>query len=216
MADGSTGRNPPPVHGPVFRWLWLPLMKLCAGFALFLLGSLRVRGKYRVPRKGPVLVLVNHAADLDPVVVQLACPRPIHFMAKSELFTMPILGPFLKLFKAFPVKRGEPDRGALKLAVEYLRTGEVVCVFPEGQLSESGELEELKPGVALIIRMSGAPVICLGLSGTRRMLPYGATIPRPAFQAVRAEWGEPHTFSKDDDTDAILGWIAGQLRALSE
>ncbi|MCB8932984.1 MAG: 1-acyl-sn-glycerol-3-phosphate acyltransferase [Fimbriimonadaceae bacterium] len=205
----------PPVHGPLFRWLWLPMMKLFAGFLMFLLGSLRVRGKYRVPRKGPVLVLVNHTADIDPVAVQLACTRPIHFMAKSELFSMPALGPFLKLFKAFPVKRGEPDRGALKLAVEYLKAGEVVCVFPEGQLSENGELQELKPGVALIVRMSGAPVICLGVTGTRRLLPYGATIPRPAFRAVHAEWGEPHTFAKDDSTEAILGWIEGQLRSLT-
>lgn len=190
-------------------------MKVFAGFLMFVLGSLRVRGKARVPSRGPLLVLVNHTADLDPVAVQLACPRPIHFMAKSELFTMPVLGPFLRLFKAFPVKRGEPDRAALKLAVEYLKAGEVVCVFPEGQLSETGELQELKPGVALIVRMSGAPVMCLGVTGTRRMLPYGATVPRPAFRAVRAEWGDRHTFSKEDSTDAILQWIEAQLRLLT-
>jgi len=213
--ESGTQRRGPAVHGPVFRWVYLPLLKLFAGFLLFLLGPLRVSGKRRFPRSGPVLILANHLADLDPVAVQVACPRPIHFMGKSELFAMPVLGAFLRLYKAFPVKRGEPDRGALKLAVVYLRAGEVVCVFPEGQLSEDGALQPLKPGVALIVRMSGAQVICLGLQGTQRALPYGAAIPRPAFRTLRARWGEPRTFTKADDVASIMAWAEAQLRELT-
>lgn len=154
----------------------------------------------------------NHQSDLDPVVVQLACPRPVYFMAKSELFEMGFVGYFLRLFRAFPVKRGEPDRGAIKHAVNLLKDGNAVCVFPEGELSETGELLPLKPGVALIIRMAQVPVICLGIAGSRRMLPYGAVFPRPAFRAVKAVWGEVHQFSKEDDAARIMGWVEGQLR----
>ena len=73
-------------------------------------------------------------------------------MAKSELFDMKIIGKMIRCFQGFPVKRGEPDRASMRHAIELLKMGEVVAVFPEGQLSEDGELQELKAGVALIVR----------------------------------------------------------------
>ncbi len=205
----------PPVYGPAFVWVFLPLLKLFAGVLLLILGPLRVRGKTKLPRKGAVLILANHLADIDPIAVQVACRRPVYFMAKSELFEMRILGPFLRWFKAFPVRRGEPDKGALKLAVAHLRAGHAVCLFPEGQLSETGELQELKAGVGLIVRMAGAPVQCVGLSGTQRMMPYGTHIPRPAFHTVRATWGIGRAFDKRASNEEILGWVDEQLRTLS-
>jgi 1-acyl-sn-glycerol-3-phosphate acyltransferase len=202
-------------HRPLHRWLWLPLARAFAGTLLFLLGPLRVKGAYRVPRDSGVLILSNHLSDIDPIVVQLSCPRPVHFMAKSELFPVPVLGRLMRAFGAFPVKRGEPDRQALKHTAELLKAGEAVVVFPEGQLSETGELQEIRAGVALIARLAaGVPILCVGLSGTQRIIPYGQLIPRPAFGAVDIEWGEPHTFEKGTDPQEILAWITSQLRLL--
>ena len=129
---------------------------------------------------------------------------------------MPVIGSILRLVDAFPVKRGEPDRAALRRASDLLKMGEAVCVFPEGQLTEDGELQDIKAGVALIIRMSGAPVICLGLKNTDRIMPYGTLIPRPTLAGVSATWGEVRSFGKDDSVEEITGWIKGQLRELSE
>jgi 1-acyl-sn-glycerol-3-phosphate acyltransferase len=161
------------------------------------------------------LILSNHLADVDPMAVHVSCARPIHFMAKSELFEMPILGNILRKFKAFPVKRGEPDRASIKRAVQLLRMGEVVGVFPEGQLSESGELQELKPGIALLARMAECQVICCGLKNTNSIMPYGKFIPRPSFHFTQVNWGEPHRFSKEATTEEIVGWAEGQLRDLT-
>ena len=215
VEEGTPEKQPPELQSPIVRRLWYPLARNSMALLFFFLGPVRVRGKYRVPKTGGVLVLSNHLADVDPIVVQLACPRTIYFMAKSELFGMRILGDILRSFRAFPVKRGEPDRAALRRAVDYLRMGQPVGVFPEGELSEGGELLPMKAGVALIARMADVPVICLGIKGTNRILPYGSLLPRPAFGGVEAIWGEPRHFEKGTDAEEILAWAEGQLRELT-
>lgn len=203
------------LQNPLFNRIGLPICRTIGWLVLTLFGPSRVRGKYRVPQSGGVLILTNHLADLDPVLVQCGCKRTIYFMSKSELFEMKILGRVLRWFKAFPVKRGEPDRTSLKRAVDYLKAGQAVCVFPEGELSESGELLPLKPGVALIARMADVPVICCGIQGTNKILPYGSLIPRPAFSWVELTWGEPRHFEKGTDAETIMAWSEGQLRELT-
>lgn len=202
-------------HSGFHRWFVLPLAKFVSWLLFLILGPIRSRGSYRVPKKGGVLILANHLADVDPIVVQVTCGRAIHFMAKSELFEMPILGSFLRQFKAFPVKRGEPDRGSIKKAVQLLRMGEVVCVFPEGQLSPDGELQELKPGIALLARMAECEVICCGLQNTNKIMPYGTVIPRPSWRQTWANWGEAKRFGKDTEAQDIVAWAEGQLRELT-
>lgn len=203
-------------HSIIFRWVILPLARVMAAVLLFFLGPVRVIGKRRVPKTGGLLILSNHIADVDPVLVQYGCSRPIHFMAKSELFEMGVLGKVIRIFQAFPVKRGEPDRAAIKLAVSLLKQGEAVCVFPEGQLSEDGRLQELKPGVSLLARLSGAEVICCGISGSNKMLPYGQVIPRPAVSVVEIKWGEHRTSSKEEEPEQFLAWVERELRQLTD
>ena len=201
-------------HDPLFRWVILPLAKLICWIVLTVCGPFRCRNRRNVPRQGGLLVLANHQSDIDPVAVQLSCPRPIHFMAKSELFEMKVLGDVLRRFDAFPVKRGEPDRASIKKAVALLRAGEVVCVFPEGQLSETGALQELKAGIVLLVRMGEVPAICLGLNGTNRIMPYAKTKPRFAFHLVTATWGKAKTFGKDGTTEEIMAWADAELKSL--
>src|SRR5947209_3623184 len=92
----------------IFLAITLPLMRGLCWILLTLLGPFKRIGAYRVPSSGGVLILANHQADIDPIVVQLACKRPVYFMAKSELFEMKGVRYILRLFRAFPVKRGEP------------------------------------------------------------------------------------------------------------
>jgi len=199
-------------QAPLFLALGLPFLRALCWVLMTILGPLRRIGAYRVPKSGGVLILSNHLADIDPIVVQLACKRPVYFMAKSELFEMKGVRYVLNLFRAFPVRRGEPDRAALKHAINLLKEGCVVCLFPEGELSATGELLPLKPGVALIVRQTLTPVICLGIMGSNRVMPYGTLIPRPAFHTITATWGEVHTFSKEDEAETILTWAEAQLR----
>jgi len=181
---------------------------------MVLLGPWRSFGKRKVPRSGGLLVLSNHLADVDPILVQLTCPRPLYFMAKSELFSMPVVGAILRWYRAFPVNRGEADRAAIKHAVELMKDGNVVCVFPEGELAESGTMQELKPGVALMVRMAEVPVVCVAVRNTNRVMPYGKVLPRPAWAWVTATWGEPRTFEKHASTEDIMGWAEAELKRL--
>jgi len=202
-------------HTPAFQRFWLPLARVGAAIILGIFGPFRAKDRGRIPREGGLLVLANHISDVDPVAIQYGCPRPVHFMAKAELFDMKGVGWFLRKFRSFPVKRGEPDRQSLKYAIALLKAGDVVVIFPEGELSQNGKLQALKPGIALIARMAGVPVICCGVLNTNRIIPYGTLIPRPALKLVEVRWGEAKTFDKEAETHDILAWTESQLRSLT-
>lgn len=201
----------PKAHG---HWL-LPILRILAWPLLFVLGPCRTYGAKRVPRKGGLIVIANHLSDCDPVILQGASPRAIQFMGKSELFTMKVVGPILKWWGSFPVKRGAPDRNSLRLAAELAKSGRTVGVFPEGQLSTDGKLQEIKPGAALIIKMAKVPVICCGLQRTNKIIPYGSTIARPSLGWVTARWGEAREFGEETSNEEIVAWMESQLRELT-
>lgn len=196
--------------------LALPILRVAVRALMLVLGPTVVKGAYRVPRTGGVLVLANHIADFDPVLVQASCPRMIHFMAKSELFEIKLLRPVIRWFHAFPVEPGAPGRAAIRHAIDLLHAGEVVCVFPEGELSVSGELQDLLPGAALIVRKAGVPVICCGVRNSDRIMPYGSVFPRPALCFTHARWGEARQFDRRASNDEILSWAEAQLRELTD
>ncbi len=196
-----------------FYWIYPPL-RFLVYLVLLIFGPCRGIGAKSVPRTGGVLLFANHLSDIDPIIVHCFSPRPIYFMSKSELFEIKVLGPMIRYFRAFPVKRGEPDKAAIKTAVDLLKSGHVVCIFPEGKLSEDGNLQPLLPGVSLIARMAGVPVQCCGLKNTHKIMPYGLSIPRPALRWVTAHFGEPRSFTKADSGDEILEWATTELKNL--
>ena len=224
MSDKPTGLSekakaptlPPPA--PFAKWRLLvafPFIRAVCWATFKILGRLRFEGAERVPRTGGVLVFPNHRSDCDPPVVHAVSPRPMHFMAKSELFEMRLTSWAMWFSEAFPVRRGEPDRAALRHAAELAKIGEAVCVFPEGQLSTDGKVQPVKAGVALIVRMAGVPCVCLGLRHTEEVVPYGSLRPRFSKHRVEAVWGEPRTFAKDAPAEEITGWIESELKRLS-
>ena len=93
-------------------------------------------GVDRFPKEGAVLLCANHISNLDPPVVGITAPRPIRFMAKEELFRVPVVKTLVKNLHAFPVKRGMNDRQALRIGLEVLKQGEVLGIFPEGRAAK--------------------------------------------------------------------------------
>ena len=172
-----------------------PITVVLRGVLRCLAPRYRVTGRGNIPTRGPVLLAPNHIADLDPPAIMLSACRPLWFMAKKELFEMPILGDFIAFAQAFPVERGGADRVALKRAETLLKAGQGVVVFPEGRLSENGELQPLLPGVAMLALRAGVPVVPVGLCGTNAILPYGQTIPRPTLARVGVHFGPPLSFA---------------------
>ena len=173
-----------------------------------------VTGREHVPPTGGVLLIANHTSYSDPPIVGSACPRPVHFMAKAELFDRPLLGAFIRRAHAFPVRRGAADRTALRRAVRLLREGKVLLLFPEGTRSPDGRLQELEQGAAFIALSGNAVVVPVGLVGADRLLSRGSPILRPAKLHVR--FGPPVDLSDlrgQRHTREILAQACQQMAA---
>ena len=150
----------------------------------------RVEGKENVPRKGPLIVVSNHMTYVDPPLLGASVPRRITFMAKQELFDLSLLGLVVRAYGAFPVRRSGVDRVALRRALEVLKKGEVLGMFPEGKRSFSHQLQEAQPGTAFIAARSGAPIVPVGISGSEKVRGIGFILRRPSI-VVRI--GRPFT-----------------------
>jgi 1-acyl-sn-glycerol-3-phosphate acyltransferase len=149
-----------------------------------------------VPATGPVLIVSNHVSVLDPPFVGASAPRPLFFMAKEELFRIPLFGRLIRALNARPVRRDGSDTRALKAALAQLEEGRALLVFPEGTRGEEGQpLREGKAGVGMLAVLSGAPVVPVYVSGTGAALPRGRSVPRPV--RVRVTFGPPLHFKRD-------------------
>lgn len=162
--------------------------------ALFILyframGAWEVTGHEHVPREGAVLIAPNHLSFLDPPLIGCALRRPGWFMAKAELFRIPGFAWLIRGMHAYPVKRGAVDRAALKRTLNFLKNGEVVCVFPEGTRSADGTLGPIEIGIGMLALKSGASIVPVGIRGTDRMLSRHAKWVRPA--KIRVRFGPP-------------------------
>ena len=178
------GMADPPTR--TYRATWRAVRMLVPLF-----GGLTVRGAENIPKEGPVIIASNHAAHMDPPYLSQIMDRQLHMMAKEELFQVPILGRYIRALAAFPVKRGTADRAALREAVDRLKQGHILGIFPEGTRSPDGTLGEAEKGFALIARQTGAPIVPVAMVGTNRILPKGAKWPRRHH--VRITIGRPFT-----------------------
>ena len=160
------------------------IVKLLAVLFMRAWFGLRVRGMEHVPPSGPALIVSNHQSILDPPLIGGAVRRQIYFLAKAELFQIPVFGPLIRALHARPVRREGADPRALRTAAQLLEEGKALLVFPEGTRSLDGSLREGKAGVGMLAVTSGAPVVPAYVSGTREALPKGAAWPRRSQVSV--------------------------------
>jgi 1-acyl-sn-glycerol-3-phosphate acyltransferase len=183
-----------------------------------------VEGAHLVPVHGPVLLASNHVSYLDPLVLGVVADRrhrKIRFLAKAELFEKPLLAPLLRAIGQIPVRRGSTRAaGALDAAVDALRRGECVAVFPEGTISLDLEPMAGKSGTARLARESGIPVTPVGVWGSHRILFKGR---KPHWQlgvAQTAVIGPPVRVGPDerirDATDRIMAAICAAVARARE
>ena len=150
------------------------------------------RGAEHVPPAGPVLLVANHVSVLDPPLIGGMTRRALCFMAKEELFRVPVLGWLIAHLNARPVRRDNADPRALKDALRVLQAGEALLVFPEGTRGPEGSVREAKPGAGLLAVASGAAVVPVYIRGTGGALPRGRVLPRP--RKVEVRFGPALTF----------------------
>lgn len=128
---------------------------------------LKVYGRARVPIEGGVVIASNHFHWVDPPLLGAASPRAVYFMAKVEAHRVPGLGPFIRSFGAFPVRRGESDREAVRTMRSIVADGNALGVFAEGTRQLSGEPGEVQPGAAMVAIQEGAPVVPVAIHGSQ-------------------------------------------------
>jgi len=170
---------------------------------LLSLGKLIARCVYRVTTRGlenlpegGFLLLPNHVTWVDAIVLQVACPRQIQFIVFEEIYKQPALNWFFRLIKAIPISPRH-SRDAVREAAGRIKQGEVVCIFPEGELSRSGILLKLKRGYELIAREANAPVVPVWLDQLWGSIfsyyggKYFNKIPRHIPYPVMVAFGEP-------------------------
>jgi 1-acyl-sn-glycerol-3-phosphate acyltransferase len=140
---------------------------LASGF----LGSLtgwEVRGRDHVPRKGGLIVAANHISFWDPPLIGAALPREVYFLAKEELFRTPLLGPLIRSVNSIPIRRGVADMSGMARALERLKGGDALLMFPEGSRMRDGELHPARPGVGMMAVNAGVPIVPCYISGSNR------------------------------------------------
>lgn len=174
-------------------WFIRPIAWVVFHLLYILFGGVRFEGRQYVPKKGGVLITPNHISDADPPTVAIALPRDAWVMAKEEIFSMKIIGPFSRWLHGFPVKRYTADRAALRRAEDLLKQGEAVIIFPEGKLSPDGQIQPLLPGVLLIAKGANVPIVPTIVIGTTGIIPYGSTVPRRSGKRTIVRFGPPVT-----------------------
>ena len=160
----------------------------------------KTTGISNLPKAGGVVIVSNHGSHLDPPILGHALGRPVAFMAKSELFNIPILASIISACGAYPVKRGAGDREALRTASNRLSEGWATGVFLDGKRQENGRVNDPKAGAALLAGRTGCPILPVAIVNSQRAFPKGSLIPR--FVSIHLRVGEliqpPKTRKRED------------------
>lgn len=184
----------------------------------FLLFRMRLKHVERVPADAGLLVVANHIHNADPILLNAAFPRPLHFMAKKEAFKLAPLRWALHWVGAFPVERGKSDRKAIRRALAALEHGIAVGVFPEGTRSKVFAMQHAHPGAGMLALTSGALVQPVAITGTER-LPFNGAKGRaqgelardPGHSGVQILFGEPFRVQRESDGRKVTAEEATEI-----
>ncbi|MFW6255564.1 MAG: lysophospholipid acyltransferase family protein [Candidatus Sumerlaeota bacterium] len=170
---------------PWFYRIFQAIFWLCAKIYL----RVQFHDNNALPKSGGCLVVSNHASNLDPALVGIPLRRICHFLAKRELFEMPIVGIWMRLVGAIPIQRDRVDRKAMMACTNMLKQGRMIVVFPEGTRTRDGELQKGKAGAAMIAAMAKTTLVPAYIDGSYQAWPRGARFPRP--HKVHVWYGNP-------------------------
>ena len=190
--------------------LFYKFTRLLCRMILVLLRRWEVQGVENLSNAGGLVLVSNHTSYWDPVVVGCAFNRQVHFMAKSELFAIPLLGTAIRTLGAFPVRRDKSDRNAIRTAVKLLEEGRVVGVFPEGTRSRTGELQKPHLGAAMLALKAGVPMLPVAVNGTKGLFgKVTVLVGRPVLKqgAIKVTKAD-----LENASDQVMKQIAGLLK----
>ena len=209
--------------------MWMRMVALKARIGTRLFANVEIEGLEHIPRKGAVILAINHISNADAFVTgswitPALRTRRIHWLGKKELFDWPVFGWLAARGGVHPVDRSTADVDAFRLAIRILEEGDVLLIFPEGTRSPDGALQEAKDGLATLALRTNAAIVPIGINGSDRVWPKGSKLPLPIprrtitvriGQAFRAAdvvpAGADRRAAKTIATTAIMGRIAALL-----
>lgn len=166
--------------------------KVILRFIMLFVFRIEFKGGENMPGEGGVILASNHKSYWDPVVLALASPRKLRFMAKSELFKNKLFGGLITALGAFPVQRGKGDIGAVKSALTILKGDGVMLIFPEGKRCKD-DTAEAKPGAVMLAARARVPVVPAYISGKYRW-----------FSKITVTFGEPIYYEEYYEKKAVV------------
>ena len=132
----------------------------------------------RIPRHGACVLVANHQSYLDPPIIGVSVPRQFHPMARIGLFQGRFFGWLIRTLNSIPIDKDRVDTTAIRIALERLEHGGVICLFPEGARSEDGRIHEFRRGVLLLLRRANCPIVPMAIDGAYDIWPRGRNRPR--------------------------------------
>jgi 1-acyl-sn-glycerol-3-phosphate acyltransferase len=150
---------------------------------------LKVSGHEHLDHTRGGLLLVNHQSFLDPLLVAVFLGRPVSFLARDNLFRVPVLGWILRKTHVIPISREAARGGSIRVALERLESGFLVGIFPEGTRSPDGQVHKFRPGFLALARRTQQPIYPVGVVGADQVMPRGAWWIRPG--RVQIVFGSP-------------------------
>jgi 1-acyl-sn-glycerol-3-phosphate acyltransferase len=164
----------------ILPYLWYETFFWVSGPAMTLGFSLRTEGMRHVPRTGPALLIANHQSFFDPDLVGLAARRHLCFLARKTLFRNKLFALIIRSLEAIPIDHEGIGIDGIRDILKQLEAGRAVLVFPEGERTHDGHINQLRPGVALLIKRAQAPVVPVGIAGAYEAWPRHRAFPSPA------------------------------------
>ncbi|NPA52302.1 MAG: 1-acyl-sn-glycerol-3-phosphate acyltransferase [Aquificae bacterium] len=178
--------------------------------------KIKVKGIENIPLQTSCILAANHKSHLDPLVLNTISPRPVLFLAKEELFKIPILGSLIKKAGAIPVSRDKKDIKSLKKALKALKNNQCIGIFPEGRRMPPDRFGKAQSGVGLLATRTASPVIPILIQGTEKILPRGNKFPKLFKYDINIIIGKPIIFDKNTDYKQASQEIMEKIKKLKE
>lgn len=177
----SSSADPP--SPPLPDWLahlWYKIVYVSSMTGFTLGFSLRYEGKQHVPRDGPVLLIANHQSFFDPVLVGLAAPRQLCYLARKTLFRHRLFATLIRSLRAVPIDQEGLGKDGIRTVLGLLNERRAVLVFPEGERTPDGTMQPLRPGIHLLIKKAPVPIVPVAIAGAFDAWPRWRPLPVPA------------------------------------
>jgi 1-acyl-sn-glycerol-3-phosphate acyltransferase len=192
---------------------WYGFVRGCFRIFVYLACRIEVHGKANLPSRGPFILVANHQSILDPIVVQVVCPRHLYTLTKSTKFAGRFFGWIMPRLKALPTRRYRIDPQVVRVALKTLARGDPVGIYPEGERSWDSGLQPLRLGTIRLLLKAGVPVVPCGVVGTYDVWPrWSRGIRR---RKVRVSFGTPLRWQAMNRRTEREAALPGALEALT-